>query len=130
METMMLTTTLLFNAAIPFLIWGLVAHLIADWLFQNTWMAQYKTNLKHPAAWVHAGIHTILYLFIFPLPVAITLGVIHMLIDTRKPLEWWGKYMSQTYEGEVAMHIRIWRDQVLHIVFLALAALVSAFILM
>jgi len=125
----MLVQTALFVTAVPFLIWGIVAHLIADWLLQSLWMAKYKTDLKHPAAWVHAGVHTILYLFIFPLPIAILLGVIHMLIDTRKPLQWWGKYIEQTHKGEAAMHITIWRDQTLHILFLALAALAAAFIL-
>jgi len=125
----MLTTTPLLLFAVPFLVWGLVAHLVADWLFQNTWQAQYKRDWRHPAAWVHSGIHTFLYLFIFPWYVAIALGVIHMMIDTRKPLLWWEKYVKQTHDGEIAMHITIWRDQVLHIAFLAIAALVSGIIL-
>lgn len=126
---MMLVQTLLFVKATPFLIWGIVAHLVADWLLQNLWMAEYKVSLKHPASWVHAGIHTALYLFLFPPLIAVLLGVTHILIDTRKPLQWWGKYMKQTYEGEVAMHIIIWRDQVLHILCIALAALATGKIL-
>jgi len=123
----MLTTTLLFSAAAPFLIWGLVAHLVADWLFQSSYMAQYKTDLKHPASWVHAGIHFVLYLFVFPWPVALLLALIHLLIDTRKPLQWWAKHVvPHPYEGEIAMHVIIWRDQALHVAFLALAALLAA----
>lgn len=125
----MLVQSTLFIAALPFLVWGIVAHLIADWLLQDVWMAQYKTDLKHPASWVHAGIHTILYLFIFPVPVALLLGVIHMLIDTRKPLQWWEKYVKQTHDGEIGMHITIWRDQVLHIAVIAAMALISGQVL-
>jgi hypothetical protein len=36
---------------------GWVAHLVADWLLQNNWMAKNKSSLVHPAAWVHALIH-------------------------------------------------------------------------
>ena len=39
---------------------GLVAHLVADWLLQNDWMALNKMNLRHPAGWVHAAIHGVL----------------------------------------------------------------------
>ena len=35
---------------------GLVAHLVADWVLQNDWMARHKTSLRHPAAWTHAAI--------------------------------------------------------------------------
>ena len=39
---------------------GLVAHLVADWLLQNDWMAVNKKDLRHPAGWVHALIHGVL----------------------------------------------------------------------
>ena len=35
---------------------GLVAHLVADWILQNDWMARNKMKLSHPAAWVHSTI--------------------------------------------------------------------------
>ena len=38
---------------------ALVAHLVADWLLQNDWMAHHKCKLSHPAAWVHGGIHAL-----------------------------------------------------------------------
>ena len=34
---------------------ALVAHLVADWLLQNDWMAHQKTSLSHSAAWVHGA---------------------------------------------------------------------------
>ena len=48
----------------------------------------------------------------------------HLLIDTRKPLEWWGRVLGQTVEGDVAVPLAIWRDQVLHITTIAAAALI------
>jgi hypothetical protein len=122
----MLTTTPLFLSAVPFLIWGIVAHLVADWLLQNVWQAKYKRDLRHPAAWVHSGIHTALYLLVFPWHIAVLLGLTHILIDTRKPLQWWDKYVEQSHEGEIELHVMIWRDQVLHILCIAIAALIVA----
>ena len=34
---------------------ALAAHLVADWLLQNDWMALNKSNLRHPAGWAVAG---------------------------------------------------------------------------
>ena len=38
---------------------GFVAHLVADWLFQNDWIARNKISLRHPAAWIHAAIRAL-----------------------------------------------------------------------
>lgn len=109
--------------SIELLLWGIVAHLIADWFFQNHWMAQYKTNLTHPAAWVHGGIHLLFTALVFP-PIAVALIVAaHMLIDTRRPLIWWRRVYRQTTTGEFAIHVAIWEDQVTHIAVIALTAL-------
>ncbi len=110
--------------ATSLLIWGIVIHLIVDWLFQNDWMAKYKSNLRHPAAYVHSGIHFIGLLLIFPLFIALLIAVIHLLIDTRVPLVWWRSFFRQTQEGPAALHVAMWGDQVLHIVVLAIVALV------
>jgi hypothetical protein len=117
------------SESLPFLTWGIVAHLIADWLLQSAWQADNKTNLKHPAAWVHSGIHTALYFFIFQPYIAILIGLIHLGIDTRKPMNWWGRKINQTTHGDIALHIVIWRDQVMHILIIALAALLNTIIL-
>lgn len=107
------------------LVWGTVIHLIADWLLQNHWRAVNKSDLWHPAAWVHACIHYFGMLLVFELPVAVLLALSHLIIDTRVPLRWWRKVFRQTREGEFAMPVAIWGDQVLHVALIAVAALVS-----
>lgn len=103
------------------LLWGIVIHLIADWIFQNQWMADNKSSLKHPAAYVHSGIHLIALLIVFPPLAAVLLAVSHLLIDTRKPLQWWRSFFRQTQDGPAALHVAMWGDQVLHIAMIALA---------
>ena len=102
----------------------LVIHLVADWLLQNHWMANNKTNIRHPAAWVHGAIHAVGMALAFPLSVALALGAVHMLIDLRWPLIWWRKAFHQTQDGPVALHVAIWGDQVAHVACLALAVLI------
>lgn len=108
--------------ATALLLWGLVAHLVADWILQNAWMAEHKTDLRHPAGYVHAGIHGLALALVFPWPAAVVLAVAHLLIDTRKPLEWWRKFYRQTTEGPAFVPFAMWQDQVAHVVCLALAA--------
>ena len=107
------------------LIWGIVLHLIADWIFQNEWMALHKGRLIHPAAWVHGGIHMLAMSLIFPVPVALAIGAIHMLVDTRKPVQWWQRVYGQTTSGDYAIHVAIWIDQVVHITTIAIFALLA-----
>jgi hypothetical protein len=109
--------------ATSLLLWGVAIHLFCDWLLQNDWMARYKSSLKHPASWVHSGIHLIGLLLIFPWYAALIIAIIHLLIDTRVPLVWWRKAYRQTREGDVALHVAMWSDQVAHITVLAIAAL-------
>ena len=155
-------------------VWGIILHLIADWPLQNDWMANNKMKRRiraprrgngmitpprmyqpstpwwdrHPAAYVHAGIHGILLSVIFGW-VAFPLAVIHLIIDTRAPLVWWGKTIRQTQPGnlmideaftndetftyknniplyDVGLEVRFWTDQVFHIACLAVAALLVA----
>ena len=110
--------------ATELLVWGGVIHLTVDWLLQNEWMARHKTNLRHPAGYVHAGLHGVAMLAIFPPLAALALGVAHLLIDTRKPLEWWGRIVTQTTSGPLALDVHLWRDQTLHLVTIAVAALI------
>src|SRR5690242_18381553 len=107
--------------ATDLLAWGLVAHLVADWVFQNEWQALGKVSLRHPAAYVHSGIHLVALACVFKWPVAVALAITHLLIDTRVPLQFWGRVIKQTVDGPIAMHIAIWRDQVAHIALVALA---------
>lgn len=128
------------------LVWGIVLHLIGDWPLQNDWIAQNKMYLRiSPAGYVHASIHGLLLAIIFGWA-AIPLAVLHLLIDTRKPVVWWSKLVKQTQprgssaasfsdEGEFTMigplydigtEVRFWTDQVFHIVCIAVAALLVA----
>jgi hypothetical protein len=120
------------------MVWGLVAHLIADWPLQNDWMANNKANLRSSAGYVHAGIHGLALALVFGW-VAAPLAVAHLLIDTRKPVVWWSRLIGQTQPtGEQAVtwnepkplvvvdigtEVRFWTDQVFHIVCIAIAAL-------
>jgi hypothetical protein len=99
---------------------ALVMHLIGDWLLQNDWMARCKSALRHPAAWVHAGIHTLLLSLVLGWIGGVVLGLVHMLVDTRVPQRWWSRAFSQTQSGEMATHVMIWGDQVIHISTIAL----------
>lgn len=107
-------------------VWGLVAHLLADFFLQNEWQALNKTSLKHPAAWVHAGIHLGALLFVFPPLAALALAVSHLLIDTRVPLRWWRALIAQSTDGRGFDAFAIWQDQAAHLLALALVAWVVA----
>jgi hypothetical protein len=61
---------------------------------------------------------------IFPPLVALALGVIHLLVDTRIPLVWWRRVYRQTTEGPFALHVAIWGDQVVHVAVIAVASLI------
>lgn len=102
---------------------GLIVHLVADWFLQSDWMSDNKTDLNHPAAWVHSGLHTAGFLLVFPIPVAIALGFSHLLIDTRKPLTWLRSVVKQNPQGAVLPVFEIWQDQAAHIVLLTIAVL-------
>jgi hypothetical protein len=118
------------------MIWGLVLHLVADWPLQNAWIADNKQKLYHPAAWVHGVLHGGLLSIIFGWA-AVPLAIVHMLIDTRKPLQWWSRLVRQTQPGnhyirvredriptyDMGTEVRIWTDQVFHIICIAVAAL-------
>lgn len=103
--------------------WGVTVHLFADWFLQNHWMSTYKSNLIHPAGWVHGAIHFAFLLLVFPPLWALVIACIHILIDTRRPLAWWRKVYRQTTTGDVALHVAIWQDQVAHWLIICLAAL-------
>jgi hypothetical protein len=96
-----------------------IAHLAADWIFQNDWMAANKTNLKHPAAWVHAAVNVLFLGLALGWIAGLVLGLVHALIDTRVPLNWWQSIFKQTREGYTADITRIMVDQSMHILSIA-----------
>lgn len=93
--------------ATQLLVWGLVAHLIADFLLQNDWMSRGKSARwwKEPSAekmlkksapgFAHALVHFVALFFVFGTG-AIPLAVAHYLIDLRTPVAWWSKLIRQT----------------------------------
>jgi hypothetical protein len=90
-------------------------HLIADWLLQNEWMSVNKVRLSHPAAWVHASIHGVLLGLVLGWPAGLTLGVLHMLVDTRVPIRWWIKLFKKCDQSPDLPILLIGCDQVLHL---------------
>jgi hypothetical protein len=112
--------------ATELLIWGTALHLVVDWLFQSEWMADHKPDLRHPAGYVHAALHGLALAVVFPAVAALALAVAHLLIDTRRPLVWWARLVTQPQEGPIALTIHIWRDQALHVATIAVAALAVA----
>ena len=98
---------------------GLVAHLVADWILQNDWMARNKMSLWHPAAWTHAAIHGLLLGLALGWPAGLVLGCSHLLIDTRVPVDWWMRYFKKCSKAPDAGSIAMWLDQTFHIVCIA-----------
>ena len=99
---------------------GLVAHLIADWILQNDWMAKNKTSLRHPAAWTHAAIHALCLGIALGWLAGLVLGITHLLIDTRVPVAWWIRVFKKSDQVPEAVSIAIWLDQTFHIVCIAI----------
>ncbi len=108
------------------LLWGVVAHLLADWLLQNEWMARHKRDLRHPAAWVHSAIHLFCMLFVFSWPAALVIGISHLLIDTRLPVRWWIERVKRMPAKPQSAALEVALDQVFHLLLLAAVALVVA----
>lgn len=98
---------------------GLLAHLVADWILQNDWMARHKVSLRHPAAWTHGAIHGFCLGLALGWQAGLVLGFVHLLIDTRVPVEFWIRFFKKCEKAPEAGSIRIWLDQTLHIVCIA-----------
>jgi hypothetical protein len=128
-------------SASDLMIWGLVAHLVADWPLQNDWMAKNKMKVLHPAGYVHAAIHAFFLSLVFGWA-GFFIAFAHLLIDFRKPVQWWSKFIRQTqpknqvyYQRwcinqieeipvyDIGLEVRFWTDQVFHIICIAIAAL-------
>jgi hypothetical protein len=99
---------------------ALVAHLVADWILQNDWMARNKTSLLHPASWTHATLHALCLGLALGWLGGLILGISHLLIDTRVPVAWWIAWFKKSGSAPDAGTIAIWLDQTLHIVCIAI----------
>jgi hypothetical protein len=98
---------------------GLVAHLVADWLLQNDWMALNKMNLRHPAGWVHAAIQGLLLGLALGWLGGVVLGILHLLLDTGVPVNWWVRVFKKCERAPQAALICLCTDQVIHITAIA-----------
>ncbi len=99
---------------------GLVAHLVADWILQNNWMALNKTSLRHPAAWTHSGIQGLCLGLALGWQAGLVLGFVHLLVDTRVPVGWWMRWFKKCGQAPEVVTIAVWLDQTVHIVCIAL----------
>ena len=99
---------------------AVVVHLVADWILQNDWMARHKSDVRHPAAWVHSGIHAVCLTWALGWQGGLALGLVHLLIDTRHPLRWWTRVYKKCEKAPEATTINIWTDQVMHVSSIAL----------
>lgn len=109
-------------AAATLLAFGSVAHFVADWLLQTSWMAENKHRFGHPAGICHALVHVAALAVVFGPAGGLALGVAHYLIDLRWPLRRWAQIVPYAPDVPVAAHIAIWRDQTLHLACIAGAA--------
>ena len=96
-----------------------MAHLVADWILQNDWMARNKMSLRHPAAWTHSAIQGVCLGLALGWVAGLVLGFVHLLIDTRVPVMWWTRHFKKCAQAPEALSIAIWLDQTLHIVCIA-----------
>lgn len=124
------------------LVWGVVAHLVADWLTQNEWIALHKQGRRtltsrwwdrHPSLYVHGAAHVLALLLVFPPAAALAIGFIHMVIDTKEPVIGWSRLIHQTTPEQtpvppqylsIGQAVTIAADQVWHIAVIALVAVV------
>lgn len=104
----------------------LLAHLIGDYLFQTSWMAQYKTS-----RWVPLLTHCFVYTLIVSLFAYLTFGglsplaatfvfITHVIIDRRTFVAWWVRTVM-TARGSEASWLGIIVDQIFHLLVLAAA---------
>ena len=115
--------------AADILVWATAIHMAVDWLFQTDWMAKNKTNLRHPAAYVHSGLHALGMLLVFPWFIALGVGLSHLLIDTRRPVTWWIETVKQMPRSTPTYtHVEIWLDQIFHMAVLVIAVLLLPFL--
>lgn len=92
-----------------------VLHFVGDWLLQNHWIAANKTNLGHPASWVHGAIHALLLGVALGWVGGLVLGVAHVIVDTRQILRWWIGNLKKSERSPDLPIILVGCDQVLHI---------------
>lgn len=115
------------SVATSLLVWAVVAHLVADWVMQTTWMATHKTSLRHPASWAHAGTYALYMAVVFSWPVAAMIGISHLWLDTRTPLRWWRRTVKgMPDDAPMVAAVDMGLDQAVHLIVLAVAAITAS----
>ena len=82
-------------------------------------MARNKTSLLHPAAWLHAAIHGVCLGLALNWLAGVILGFIHLLIDTRVPVDWWMRHFKRCGQAPESGTIALFLDQTVHLVCIA-----------
>ncbi len=108
--------------------WLILAHLVADWLLQNDWMARNKqSHWFSSAILLHCSIYTTVLLLtlwfaatasaINPayLPFGLLLFLSHWVIDAGRLAYWWIYLVGQT----PAQFMKLMVDQIMHLLVLA-----------
>ncbi len=105
---------------------ALLTHLLADFFFQNEHEVKHKAELRTSlAGWTHGLKMFIAAWMFFPWYWSLVVGISHMLIDTRVPLQWWRRTFRQSTspEGNPAFFaFALLQDQAAHIIILGLVA--------
>lgn len=108
----------------------LIAHFIGDFLFQTSWMAQYKSTKWIPLL-SHVTIYTIIVGVIGMLSGGLSiLGIAilffgHVLLDRRAFVTLWVRKVQRVKGPPHFEWLAIMTDQIFHIILLAIAITVS-----
>lgn len=78
---------------------GLILHLAGDYIFQNDWMANQKTQRFLPA-FLHASIYALPFLFLCDFYPWLFLYLSHFLIDRYRLAVYWIKLVNWKWESK------------------------------
>lgn len=82
------------------IIFGLLAHFLGDYVFQNDWIANEKTKKTLPAL-LHVAIHGILFYFIVGFSYALAVIVVtHFFIDRFRLAVYWIKLVNWNWKSK------------------------------
>lgn len=105
--------------------WLLVGHLIGDFLFQTSWMAQNKAKKWLPLL-VHSSVYTGTVSIVafagggLSISAIIIIFIGHVLLDRKTFVAFWVRHV-QTANGQEAKWLTIVTDQIFHVVLLVAA---------
>lgn len=107
----------------------LIGHFIGDFLFQTSWMAQYKATKWVPLL-THVTVYTAIVSLFGWLSGGLSLWGIaviffgHVLLDRKKFVAFWVQKVQQA-EGSSKGWLSIVADQIFHIILLAIAIYIT-----